>query len=922
MLNVILIGKNTEEIEHLENYLQAQFTSIKATLLSFQAQIIDNIEHLTADLIVIQNPDQQEKGTELCRKLKNTFASRFIPVLLIGQKQYNSTERVNAVLAGADAFIGQPYDETELIATINMLLRIKKTEDTLRTANEELKRQVQLASDELQSKEKRYAEMFDAAGNIIILIDQHRKIVEWNQAAELILECSKSFAIGQNFETVLTNKVMRADLTDRYNRVLDVDEKSEYLVNIRTNSGMKYQVLWKISHLKDLKTGKISILLIGQDVSLRVQEEKDRKRNEAKLRSNYLFLNTLLNSLPSLVYYKDTSGHYLGCNENFASFFGYSQEQIIGKHTNDLNPGPEASEIIKEDAHVFKTGIKQVRQFVKKYPGGKSKYFIVHKTAFYKPDKTIGGLVGVMVDISKLKEMEEALRQSEMFFKGITDSANDAIVLTDKKSRIQFWNKAAELLFGYQRFEVINKNLYHFLISKNEVEKLDEHLQKIYQEKDKSAVSNSLEINAITKDGKTFPAEFSNSIISFNDKTSVIYIIKNIELRKQAEKMLLDAKEKAEEADRLKTAFLSNMSHEIRTPMNAIVGFSQLLANDSISEDKRQLFIEQINVNSESLLAIIDDIIHVSKIESGKIEIKLGMCLLNSVMDEIYTGFLEHRRRMGKEHVEILLSKGVDNANFSILTDNQRFRQILTNLIGNALKFTDKGYVSFGYKIRDKESLLFYVKDTGLGINSEKIEYVFDRFTKIAANKTKLYGGTGLGLSITKHLVEQLGGKIWVESTEGKGSNFFFILPHQGISQEKEKKQPEPPKKLKMDLRNASILIAEDEQMNFLFLQEALYPSGAKITWAKNGKEALELIQNNHQFDIILMDMKMPIMDGYEATRKIKKIRPDIPVIAQTAYAMPEEQKKGFESGCDFYLSKPIDPLILINTLKKHLPSE
>jgi CheY-like chemotaxis protein len=240
--------------------------------------------------------------------------------------------------------------------------------------------------------------------------------------------------------------------------------------------------------------------------------------------------------------------------------------------------------------------------------------------------------------------------------------------------------------------------------------------------------------------------------------------------------------------------------------------------------------------------------------------------------------------------------------------------------LGNALKFTEKGSVTFGYKIRDNENLLFFVKDTGLGINPQKIEHVFDRFTKIAASKTKLYGGTGLGLSITKHLVEQLGGEIWVESVEEKGSTFYFLLPHQGVDKQLFLEDTTQVKAEKMSLKNAKILIAEDEQMNYLFLQEALQPTGAILTWAKNGKEAVNYIESDIPFDIILMDMKMPIMDGYEATQQIKKLKPDISIIAQTAYAMPEEQKKGYQAGCDFYLSKPIDPVILIDTIMKYLP--
>jgi PAS domain S-box-containing protein len=918
----LLIGNHPNEFENFEHYFDAQFDSLELDFYSDKEKIFDAIYAKQPDIILLQYSYDNNKGPDFCHLLKNKSASRYIPILLIGESLSTSNERIKAMQSGADAFITKPIDKAELQAIINMLFRVKNAEDSLRKSNEELKQQVQKASDELISKEKRYSYMFDAAGNIIILIDKNRKILEWNTAAAQILEISKTDALGKDFEEIITNKVMRADINDRINDKIDTQNQGEYQVNIRTNTDQKYQILWTVSHLKDNKDQFQYILLIGQNVSQRVKDERERKKSEAILRSNYLFLNTLMNSLPSLIYYKNTNGQYLGCNLNFADYCGIPPEEIVGKYTQDLNPESELEIIIAEDKIVFETGQKQVKQITKRHSDGKTHHFIINKTAFYNPDKTIGGLVGVMVDITKIKEMESALQESEMFFKGITDSANDAIIITDKNNKIQFWNKAAELLFGYRRDEIINKNIYQTIIPLEEASKLENHLQIIINNKEKPAVTNSLEINTISKDGQLFPAEFSNSTILLNKKQSVIYIAKNIGIRKQAENMLRVAKEKAEEADRLKTAFLSNMSHEIRTPMNAIVGFSQLLANNTLSEEKRHLFIDQININSESLLNLIEDIIYVSKIESGKIDIKIDTCHLNSVLDEIHTSFLEHRRRMAKEDVEIILTKGIDNPNFSFLSDNQRLRQILTNLIGNALKFTDKGSVTFGYEVNDNEKLLFYVKDTGLGINPEKVNYIFDRFTKIAANKTKLYGGTGLGLSITKHLVEELGGRIWVESEADKGSTFYFLLPYQGLSQQQEHIGISKAKPEKMNLKNARILIAEDEYMNYLFLQEALGPTGAKLTWAKNGQEALTYIENNQEFDLILMDMKMPIMDGYDATKKIKSLKPKITIIAQTAYAMPEEQKKGFQAGCDFYLSKPIDPLVLIDTLKKHLPYE
>jgi len=922
MLNILLIGNNLNKLVKMSSFLEERFGPIILRFSNKKEGVFENAHELTPDIILLEYKFDNNKGHDFCNTLKNKSITRHVPIVLISEAITTSEERIKGMLAGADSFISKPIDGAELIAVINVMLRIKTAEDELRKKNEELSKQVARTVKELSRKEKRYADMFDAAANVIILIGKNKIIEEWNKTAEGIFEINKKEALGRNFEDIFLNRVMRADINDKIATGESSAGKNEYQINIKTKSGKKYQVLWTISQLTDSKGKLSSILVIGQDVSSRVKEEQERKRSEKILKNNYTLLNTLMNTIPSPIYYKNTNDQYLGCNDSFAEFYSLTPEQIIGKKTGSLNSPDDAKKIIEEDQLVYKTGNKQVREISSKYKDGTIHHFILSKIAFYKPDQTIGGLVGIMVDVTRLKQMEDELRESETFFKGITDSANDAIILVDKNYKIHFWNKAAEILFGYKKEQVINSLLYRILKDNSNKKKFADRVNKIMLSNSKPAQANILELEAYTKSEKEFPVEFSISGIQIRRKNFVIIIAKDISLRKKTEATLLDAKEKAEEADRLKSSFLSNMSHEIRTPMNAIVGFSQLLGNSALSDEKKQVFIEQINLNSDSLLQLIEDIIYVSKIEADKVEIKKTMCLMNTVLEELHTSFVEHKRRMGKEQIELIVQKSIDNPNFSMLTDIQRFKQILTNLIGNAIKFTETGSVSFGYKRKNNNTLIFYVKDTGLGINKEKLKHVFDRFTKVSANKTKLYGGTGLGLSITQHLVERLGGEIWVESEENEGSVFYFTLPYQGDDVETKQETIGENKNIDMSLKNKNILIAEDEQMNYFFLQEALTPTGAKIEWAKNGQEAVNLVENNHDFDVVLMDMKMPVMDGYEATAQIKKMRPLLPIIAQTAYAMPEEQEKGLKAGCDSYLSKPVDPDMLINTIQKHLRSD
>jgi len=498
------------------------------------------------------------------------------------------------------------------------------------------------------------------------------------------------------------------------------------------------------------------------------------------------------------------------------------------------------------------------------------------------------------------------------------DSANDAILLLDKDFKIKLWNLAAIKIFGYGRKEVIDEVVFSNIFPVNYRSFLEQYRQQIFEKNADKSQGVTFELSAKRKNGDTIPVELSMSGTYVKKEAFLIVIIKDITLRKETEKSLLAAKEKAEESDNLKTAFLSNMSHEIRTPMNAIVGFSQLLNNPNFDQDKKDVFVEQININSESLLKLIEDIIYISKIEAGKVEITKTECLINKLLKELHTSFIEHKRRMDKEHLNLELKLGLDEPDLIIHTDPQRLKQVITNLLGNALKFTEEGTVEFGYTVKNDGFLQFYVKDTGMGIKKEKLSYVFDRFTKVSATKTKLYGGTGLGLSITKHLVEHLGGKIKVDSIENKGSLFVFTHPYEKHHIDHGKSSRATQTSYEEFLENTYILVAEDEEINFLFLKETLHQSGAKVEWAKNGQEAVDMALNT-EYDLILMDMKMPIMDGYDATRKIKKLKPNMTIIAQTAYALPEEQKKGYDVGCDFYLSKPIDPIVLINTIKKYI---
>jgi signal transduction histidine kinase len=384
---------------------------------------------------------------------------------------------------------------------------------------------------------------------------------------------------------------------------------------------------------------------------------------------------------------------------------------------------------------------------------------------------------------------------------------------------------------------------------------------------------------------------------------------------------LQQAKVKAENADKLKSAFLANMSHEIRTPMNSIIGFSALLDDETISADDRKSFVKLIQSSGDSLLSLIDDIIDISKIEADQLKIYKSNVNVTKIINELFVFYKEELKRINKTNIE-LIKQINENAKHDLIlcTDANRFKQILINLLSNALKFTDEGFITLGYDIPNENEIRFYVKDTGIGIPHNKTQEIFDRFNKIESIN-KLYRGAGLGLAITMKLVSILGGKVWVESTLGKGSEFYFTLPFISINNtiiDEPVYENFTPIKAELNWKGKTILVAEDEVSNFKLIEEILKHSGVKIIWAQNGKVAIEICNQQH-IDLVLMDIKMPEIDGYEATKIIKSRNARIKIISQTAFAMISERDKIFEAGCDDYIAKPIKPLELKKIMAKYL---
>jgi CheY-like chemotaxis protein/nitrogen-specific signal transduction histidine kinase len=412
-------------------------------------------------------------------------------------------------------------------------------------------------------------------------------------------------------------------------------------------------------------------------------------------------------------------------------------------------------------------------------------------------------------------------------------------------------------------------------------------------------------------------------MISLPDGSPGILSVSNdVTEKKRSQKELIDAKEKAEESDKLKSAFLANMSHELRTPLNAIIGFSGLIIDSGQDQNTSTYYAEIILKSGQHLLSLVEDLFDTTMIETGQVKINYEKTDIVSLLEEVKEIINHERLSVKKNDVELILNlEGVGNQKY-LVTDIRKLKQVLLNLLRNALKFTDKGYIEFGFEeITDEYNnwFQFYVKDTGIGIDKKHQDAIFNLFRQIDDSYTRKFGGTGIGLSIAKKTVEILGGRIWVESEPSVGSVFYFTIPVLPDRYQKEIKSEDKPLTMQKDYTGKTILIAEDEDSNFDFMKILFTRMNIRVLWAKNGREAVDLCKTDPSINLVLMDIKMPLLDGYEATKLIKNKRPELPIIAQTAYAMTSDKLEAEKAGCDGYLSKPVKIYQLTEILKKYL---
>jgi PAS domain S-box-containing protein len=488
----------------------------------------------------------------------------------------------------------------------------------------------------------------------------------------------------------------------------------------------------------------------------------------------------------------------------------------------------------------------------------------------------------------------------------------NAIVITDNTGIIQFVNNRFSEMTGYAAEEVIGK--------RNNILKSSKHDDSFYKEMWDTLLAGKEwkgEIINKKKNGELFWEEESIASIT-DDNNEVVYFVslgQDITEKKLASQELLRAKERAEESDRLKSSFLTTMSHELRTPLNAVIGFSNLIDENMPKEEILELS-KLINESGNNLLEIIESIFEISMLQSKETKIEPQEISILDVFSRIKVALETEIRVHNKRNLQIIYSPFPNSTGLRFTTDKKRLLQLLSQFISNAVKFTEKGKIEYGYTL-DETGIRFFVKDTGIGISQEKLDKVFDVFRQIDDSHTRKQSGLGLGLAICKEISKILGGVIQVDTAVNEGATFSFTLPGDYLASISnpviEKKSDE----LEVDLTDKLVLIAEDDQMNFVVLQKLMKKMNPTIVWAKDGAEAVKFVEENPKIDLILMDVKMPEMDGMTATQIIKDKYPNIPIIMQTAHSLEQERNACYAAGCDGFITKPIRIPELVEALIK-----
>ncbi len=774
---------------------------------------------------------------------------------------------------------------------------------------------------ESQQNEEKLRITLQSIGDAVIATDITGKITMMNIIAEKLTGWKRNEAIGKDVSDVF-NIVNATDNSKIANPVTQVLESRGVIglsnnTKLRSKDGKDYLITDRAAPILNIQGEIEGVVMVFQDATSRKQQDQIIKESEKQLNmffnqslSAFFLLELeepvcitdglLINKLDTII----NNLKFAKINNALADMYKLDRGSLIGKQMINSKSCPlERKELLLEVIE----NVSLSKITVEHDSSGETLWVHGYYSLVKDQEGRMIGLFGTQYNVTEKYLKEQKIKSLLEIQKGILNNIMSSAVVKDIDDdfRILHWNKFIENYTGISAEQAIGKTDFELFpdeqaryIRKKDLDVLASPLHKTYYEE---RISGKQGLSRIFKTIK--------SIVPKDNSTGLLLSFSfDIDDLKKAQIDLLAAKEKAETADRLKSAFLANMSHEIRTPLNSIVGFSYLL---SVSEDNNESeeFYDIIKNNTDLLLTLINDIVDYSKIESGNLSLVEENCNIHACLENCVNTI----KQKVPEDIELILDLPSEEPIF-VISDSQRLQQIMLNLLTNSVKHTDKGHIKAGYHI-EQNHIQFYFEDTGTGIAKELQGKIFERFFKADEFKQ----GTGLGLAVCKLLLDAFGGKIWLESEVGKGTTFYFTIPF--VPADKPKEQTvDFGSFIQIPVREAdkkTLLIAEDTSSNYHLLQTVLGKS-YKLIHAINGKEAIELF-DKHSPDAILMDLKMPVMDGFEATKEIRAKSESIPIIAITAYAYDTDKVKAMDAGCNDYIPKPIDVKSLRRILGKYL---
>lgn len=629
----------------------------------------------------------------------------------------------------------------------------------------------------------------------------------------------------------------------------------------------------------------------------------EQENNELKIisKENFRRYNILFDQKAAGVILVNPQGKLHKVNQAYCDITGYAEDELIGKHFKSITH-PDDMTIGDFEFDQLKKGIINNFTIEKRYiqKNGNIVWVNINVSPTWEFSETPNFAISIILDISERKHAEIKVQNSEKKYKNLVENLNIGYFISSAEGKFIFVNDAVVKIAGFDSVEDF----------------LQLPAQKLYADAgDRECIIQSLQqtgtvknkvVRSVKKDGSTYWISLNMVMLrdSKNKPDQLIGFIEDVSEKIKTENEILKAKEKAEESDRLKSSFLANMSHEIRTPMNAIMGFSELLEDDDLPAEKRQSFIKTIRSRSLDLLNIINDILDISKIESGGLKLYPVNGFIHIMLEELLAYYNTKNNDLFNKPIQFIVVNNLSIEQNMVYCDFARLKQILNNLIENAFKFTKSGTIEIGCN-KDNDTLIFYVKDTGIGIPKEKQTIIFDRFRQAdELLESRKFGGSGLGLSISKGLIELMNGTIWLESEKNMGSVFYFKIPYvvSGSNLPSESVKS----KINYNWRGKTILIVDDTPYNVQYLSLILHDSSANLLFADTAKSAIKIFCENPSINLVLMDIRLPDGNGFELTKMFLSVKKNVLIIAQTAYASDDDKNESLKAGCIDYISKPI----------------